>query len=1587
MLNPQSNKLIDVEIDVTNSQKGSVGIFPGTKESCALFTTSGPKAPRLIIEYVEFPNSFGDNQYMDDTMPSIKNFKLTDKADGRFYIKEGGIIPSFKSFDSSDFILPINISHFHKNGVGNIGYGTDWSINLNKKLKVADDDSEKTTRYVYTDEIGDKYLLIEKYYYIDGVNKYFVNKNEVKIDIDGSLKYKDFTVYTCQESCGNILIPYFDDFKNIELIEQRKDEQIQLEEFINQYEPILQTYVKVNSKNGEIISRLSNLTKDEVESMTKEISNISEDILMTESESMQLKSLIFGISQLDNQIAQLQLQQRQLSLQEKQLKNQLAQISNTKTISEKVFSGNNQINWNIQKEDDVSVAQYKANYLDAVNNEKMIKGVDGDSQQKLLGEQVIMVNNQINLVLTQIEQSVAQKDYIISQARSNLQTIKDNFIKYFSKKAQLDLLLKQIPLNYLKNPDGLINGFNKFGDLVLLCDSYGNYVNFTYNSDNQIDSIFDSRNKKMLFVYSENCLQSITDSRGRTVKYFYNEDKLIKVSFADDSWLEFEYQSGNIRSVISSDDIQAKLSFYDNKRLKALNINSKPISIGTNLIIEKDSFSKSLSTVNIEYGFNQTTISNNNNETEIFTFDREGRVLTLEKIDNTFTKNKTTFKYIYRIGKEIESTITSDIDEDKSVIEKYNKINQLISKESAWTNISDTVKTKTLIDYFYDINNNLIEEITKTMFLENDLTSEMIQHKKYCYNAQGSLILTESFIEGEELTSGKNYEERVYDENGNLTKTISWNSLDSASKFYSETEYSEIGQVTAEKDEIGESSTEYEYISGTNIVNSVKYSNGSKLAYGRNSYNNMVTSVTQSTDDGEENSTRIIYERNLPVQVKSDKTVIDYTYDFSRRKTKVEVNGAEQCNYTYKDYTYNNNQNKCTFSEQTTTLKDGNVSTTFLSSKTGVLDETSGRILVTESSKINGVEQFKKTYDVDGQLKTSVDYITNLTSNFTYDKYGNISNIVSAKVNETYAYNQFSEIISKTVTGAVNHTYIFGYKQNPAHSLDYIGFGDYKFKPLSDVNGRNTGKEIYSSATKVAGEYISYRKVGDHATNMPSTIWYASGEDIKDNLKYKYDKSGNICEITENGHIVAKYAYDGLNRLVREDNKPLNKTVVYTYDNCGNITERCEYAYTRKSGEELTELDCTHFAYEYDGDRLVSYNGEKCEYNNNGCPYTYRNKSLEWRFGTRVAYLDGISYEHDGFGRRIKKNNTEFVYDSDGRLIKQSNGLEFIYDDKQVIALEKEQIRYFYRRDIQGNIIAILDESGAVVVRYIYDAWGNHAVVDANGNDIEDMSHIGNVNPFRYRGYYYDVETGFYYLKSRYYDPETGRFISQDSIDYADPEAINGLNLYAYCGNNPVMNVDPTGTFFLACLLVGLIVGAIAGAVIGGVQAAEAGYTGWDLVGAIFMGAVIGGAFGAIAGALVGLGGAMIGSGLSAISGAGGLLALAGGGTAAAVAAGGVVSAGLGAVVVGGGLAIAGVGINVLFSKHNPGMSNKPPVSWTDIDEGVKIYNQFGKNSEKATEYLLNNKYGIGNWYKGAKTEFNALKKWFDRIIRLWGKG
>ena len=122
-----------------------------------------------------------------------------------------------------------------------------------------------------------------------------------------------------------------------------------------------------------------------------------------------------------------------------------------------------------------------------------------------------------------------------------------------------------------------------------------------------------------------------------------------------------------------------------------------------------------------------------------------------------------------------------------------------------------------------------------------------------------------------------------------------------------------------------------------------------------------------------------------------------------------------------------------------------------------------------------------------------------------------------------------------------------------------------------------------------------------------------------------------------------------------------------------------------------------------------------------------------------------------------------------------------------------------------------MHNKGKVVASYTYDAWGVCKIVS------DSTGIIARINPFRYRSYYFDTETKLYFLKTRYYDPEIGRFITIDDISYLDPETINGLNLYAYCLNNPVNRVDYTGTIAITTILISIAIGAAVGAIVGAV--------------------------------------------------------------------------------------------------------------------------------------------------------------------------
>ena len=276
------------------------------------------------------------------------------------------------------------------------------------------------------------------------------------------------------------------------------------------------------------------------------------------------------------------------------------------------------------------------------------------------------------------------------------------------------------------------------------------------------------------------------------------------------------------------------------------------------------------------------------------------------------------------------------------------------------------------------------------------------------------------------------------------------------------------------------------------------------------------------------------------------------------------------------------------------------------------------------------------------------------------------------------------------------------------------------------------------------------------------------------------------------------------------------------------------------------------------------------------------------------------------------------------------------------------------------------------------------------------MNGIGTLNPIRYRGYYYDTETGLYYLRARYYDPETGRFISQDDVSYLAPMHLSGLNLYAYCNDNPVMYADPCGTsVFLTCFLIGIIAGAIIGGTLGGITAynlaVECGATGFGLIGATIMGvlggAIIGGAIGAVVGAVVGGIASVVGSLFGSMGG--GTLVL----TSGEVVASEVAFAGVAietAVGVGAAVGAIGVGISIsMFSKPNSGRIRFSDGTGIDPDTGKQV-----SDKDRAYEIFKQLKDPIekANWKKWMKGKgwrtshlhdflwLALVAEWFDRL-------
>ena len=390
-----------------------------------------------------------------------------------------------------------------------------------------------------------------------------------------------------------------------------------------------------------------------------------------------------------------------------------------------------------------------------------------------------------------------------------------------------------------------------------------------------------------------------------------------------------------------------------------------------------------------------------------------------------------------------------------------------------------------------------------------------------------------------------------------------------------------------------------------------------------------------------------------------------------------------------------------------------------------------------------------------------------------------------------------------------------------------------------------TGSQTAAGAPAQAAQAVSVPRLlmassGDdpiNTTHFVKSIGLYSKTEIS-HILYGYDRLGRIAQVNERNQDV-RYQYDSIGRLVREDNQPMGVSCTYHYALNGNISLIRQYEYTPG---QLPDEPAAVWTYNYAEDRpdqlasITHTSGDTLtfgSYDINGSPGSYRGASLTWEKGSLLKnYSSGaypsIAYKYDAQGFRQEKRINGMLaatyHTHEGRLIREKRGidqteiLDYYYDASGICGLNYNGAGYHFQKNLQGDVIRILDFTGRAVARYVYDAWGNHKVYAIKNNfyiDITDdnsyNTHIGKVNPYRYRGYYFDSDTGWYYLQSRYYDPLTRRFVSPDSPGAAAVQsgAFGGLNPYSYCLNDPVSHSDPTGRWaeWILYALIGLMLG------------------------------------------------------------------------------------------------------------------------------------------------------------------------------------
>ena len=614
-----------------------------------------------------------------------------------------------------------------------------------------------------------------------------------------------------------------------------------------------------------------------------------------------------------------------------------------------------------------------------------------------------------------------------------------------------------------------------------------------------------------------------------------------------------------------------------------------------------------------------------------------------------------------------------------------------------------------------------------------DMLSEELDTSKSYIKSESTYDSKGNYVT-EETDENGNTTKYTYDANGNKSSITNGNNV--------ETSYTYDSSDNATSITTGGASNKYDYDYQGN-VESISHNNFS-FKFNYNEYNKLLS--TYVGDSQIVSNTYSPYNGNLLKVSYANGSVISYTYDEYNNVTNIKCNDN-----TIAKYTYNKN----------------------------------GQISVCDDSESGETTYYY--YDCNG----------NLESQFILGKDSTLANSVTTDEN--------GNTVEKTEIGNNTRTITSGTDSDGKSFVDYNGL---KTTEEKDSFGRTTS--ILTKGLKDNKDYkVKYTYADGKGTNSTSKTVSNLTSSFNDNeiatYSYSYDENGNITQIRLGKDIINKYIYDDKNQLKQEYDYLHNYYINYSLDGNGNIHSVNTQALDR---DGLPTGSPRGNIYYYDDkqwcDKLTGVNGVgNITYDEIGNPLNYRDgMSFTWRNGrwlSTTTLNDGtkVTYRYNANGMRTQKKVgskvTDYYYDSNNNLIaeKTDNATLFFYYDTEnsPVALSYNGKMFYYVKNLQGDIVKILDEDGNEKANYVYNAWGN---ILSQSND-----ELSSINPLRYRGYVYDEDTAMYYLQTRYYDPFTGRFINADNTVFIGSSGTAiGDNIFTYCENDPVNNVDYTGQWF-----------------------------------------------------------------------------------------------------------------------------------------------------------------------------------------------